>query len=198
MAKQPLKTCSNKLKTWGGKKQGFKAEINPTFFFFFPSFQFFMCIFSRRGGCLTLIDEDETDGEWAQTRLHSSAGLGAHHLKILQLDSIRSPRCSIRLRRRRPAARLKKRPHLLISINYAQVSAQVGGAFVLFLSWSLVNSGRLQVKLDVIVTAINFQCKQPRDEFQLDTEHCRKILRFFRGVAAVRTAPPSGSMRRAC
>lgn len=159
-----------------------------------------MHIFSGAGGggCLTLIDEDETDGEWAQTRLHSSAGLGAHHLKILQLDSIRSPRCSIRLRRRRPAERLKKRPHLLISIKYAQVSAQVGGAFVLFLSWSLVSSGRLQMKLDMIVTAINFQCKQPRDEFQLDTEHCRKILRFFRGVADVRTAPPSGSMRRAC
>lgn len=82
------------------------------------------------GGYLTLIYEDETDGKRAQTRLHSLAGLGAHHLKSLQLDSIRSPRCSIRLRRRRPSTRLKKRPHLPISIKYAQVSARVGGAFV--------------------------------------------------------------------
>lgn len=144
------------------------------------------------GECLTLIDEDETDGEWAQTRLHSLAGLGAHHLKILQLDSTRSSRCSIRLRHRRPSARLKNRPQVLISINYVQVSAPVGGAYLF--------TSRLQINWYLIVAAIVFfmlNSNKHRGEFRMVTELCRKILRFvpwFWQCAAVRTAPPSGSV----
>lgn len=61
-------------------------------------------------------------------KIHSSVGLEPHHLvKSLRLDSLRSSRCSIRLSRQRPAARLKNQLHLLISIKYAQVSARGRG-----------------------------------------------------------------------